>query len=80
MKNEENGQKLGIALGAIAPPLHKQLEKQGFKYGKAKVKVLEGDITAFNRLRIRGYLPDSVADKVSQRLFNAIKDHVTINN
>jgi hypothetical protein len=39
------------------------------------------DAEALTRLRIRGYIADSVVDKINQKLYNKIESHVCkINN
>lgn len=71
---------LGLYFGALSDSLEDQLTKQGFNFDKKEVDHFQQDIDALNRLRIRGYIIDSQIDKISQKLFNKIKSHITKTN
>ncbi len=71
---------LVVYFGAISDKLSKQLKDQKFKFNKDNVNHFEEDIEAMNRLRIRGYLTDSVADKVRAKLYKKIEKHVMKEN
>jgi len=66
-----------LELGAIAPPIAKQLDEQDLAHDPEKAMWFEEDRVALNRLRIRGILPPSTLDKGYTKLFKMITKHVT---
>lgn len=66
----------GISFGIISPTLSEQLTKQGFKFDVKKIKAFESQREAFSVLRMSGLLTDSMADKITVKLYNNIRKHV----
>lgn len=76
----ENRQ-IGIHFGALADPLSKQLDSQGFKFNKNKIECFEAEIDAINTLRFgSGLLTDSMVDKMIPKLYKKIVAHVAKEN
>jgi L-serine deaminase len=72
---------LGIHFGALSDPIADQLKNQNLKFDEKEVYQFQQDAEALTRLRIRGYIADSVVDKINQKLYNKIESHVCkINN
>ncbi len=70
--------KLEIAFSAFAKPLSEQLE--GFDFDQKTVEHFQKDLSAINRVRIRGLIPDSQADKSYKKLFKVIEKHISEHN
>ena len=66
--SETNKKQTGqpLAFGALAPLLSEQL--QWYSVPDETVKHFQMDNDAISRLRIRGLIPDSIADKAYDRL------------
>jgi hypothetical protein len=69
--------KFGLRFGALSPLIKAQLDQQGLLYEKDEVHHFQKDADAINRLRIRGYIPDSQLNKIHQKLMKKIGSHVT---
>lgn len=69
---------MDIALGALSPPLSEQLKDTGI--AADKLKLLDMDSDAINRLRIRGYLTDSATVSAQKKLIKEIQRQYTIAN
>lgn len=67
---------IGIRLGALSDPIADQLKNQNFKFDEKEIAQFQHDAEALTRLRVRGYIADSVMDKLSQKLANKIQVHV----
>jgi hypothetical protein len=70
----------GIHLGALCDPIAEQLKKQGFEYDPKKAEEFQKYATAILTLRFADLLPDSVYDKINQKLFKQIQAHVIKKN
>lgn len=76
-----NNKTIGIHFGALADPISKQLDDQGFKYAKERVDIFQMELDAITRLRFGSHLlTDSIADKLYQKLHKTIVNHVAKNN
>jgi len=71
-----------IDIGALAPPLIEQLERQGLEVkapgGKTKGELImhwQRDLDALVRLYVRGLVTDSEKIKVARRLLKQIAKH-----
>jgi len=62
---------MNIALGALSPALSEQLKDTGIPADK--LKLLDMDSDAINRLRIRGYLTDSATVSAQKKLIKEIQ-------
>lgn len=62
-----------IQMGALAPSLSKQLKKAGFKFDKKAMDHLQQDSDALSRLLIRGYLNDTIRDRVRYGITKAVE-------
>jgi hypothetical protein len=60
----------------LADPLEEQLTQQGLKFKKEDASIFQLDMEALDRLRVRGLLVDSQADKVRQKLHKKIVAHI----
>lgn len=72
---------VGLSFGVMSDPLSKQLDKQGFKYDKDKMKVFQKEADAVNQLRFGSHLlTDSMVNKILPKLHKAIVAHVAASN
>ena len=62
---------LKISIGAMSPPLSEQLSAFDIK-DKREIELMEKDVDALLRVRIRGLIPRAQALKGEQKLFNKI--------
>jgi hypothetical protein len=63
---------IAIRLGALSPPIAKQLRQQGVSAKPADVKAWQKDADCITRLHVRGYIHDSTADSARRKLVNAV--------
>lgn len=74
MKNAETIREkltVGIAYGVLQPPIEEQVNKQGCTLGK-KAKFWEDNRTAINILRFAIDTPDSIHNKLVERLHKRV--------
>lgn len=64
--------KLSVDLSEMREPLKIQLKKQGIIFSDLFMKNIEADITAICRLRIRGMITRSEANKAEKRITKKI--------
>ena len=67
---------IGIRFGVLSPPIAEQLTEQGFTFDANKIATFEAHRDRLTHLRFADLLSDSVYDKVLQKLFAKIKNHV----
>lgn len=66
-----------LAFGVLSDPIEEQLEKQGLKFKNDKTKEsIEKAIFAWQMLRMKGFLPDSEADKIAKRIMKEVEKSV----
>jgi hypothetical protein len=73
---EEGGEmNVRINFGALSPPIGEQLQDQGLKLDMDPLQrqYLQRDADEVSRLRIRGVLTESGADKARKRIMQVIK-------
>lgn len=63
---------LGIQIGALSEPIHKQLNNQGIKVTASDVRHFQRAHDGFVQLRVLGCFGDKEAERIRQRLFNKI--------
>ena len=69
--------KIGLRYGILSDTLEKQLDQQGLKYDKYKIKQFEKEREAVNTLRFGSrLLTDSMVDKIWPKLHKKIITHV----
>lgn len=76
-------QTVGITFGLMGKPIPEQLKEQGFilddteNHRKSnRGEYMEEMRTAFNRLRMSGFLTNSESDKVNKRMMKYIVTHL----
>jgi hypothetical protein len=70
---------IGIHIGAMCDPIHKQLRGQGISVSKANVSHFQRAHDGFVQLRVLGCFGDKEADRIGHRLVNAITRFVKNN-
>jgi hypothetical protein len=65
-------EQLQIAMGAMAPPLKDQIERQGGHIGEKDAERFQRRCDEVCGLVISGYIPRSVADKARQKIMKDI--------
>lgn len=70
---EGKEKQLELRIGAVAPSLKQQLTAQGFKFDAHALSFIEDDKNAISRLYIRGYLTDTQAEKMKNKIYNKVK-------
>lgn len=68
------GKEFELHIGALAPELSEQLEKQGFVLDE--VDYYEKIIEARTYLYLGGFIPESTCKKVTQKIFKEIAKRV----
>lgn len=70
-----------IHFGALADPIAKQLESQGFSFAKERVEIFQKELDAITQLRFGSHLlSDSMVNSLYQKLHKTIVKHVAQNN
>lgn len=68
---------VGLSYRILSPSLDEQLDRQGFKYNKKKIKLFEAERQAINTLRFgSGLLTDGMVNKILRKLHKKIIAHV----
>lgn len=71
---------IGIHFGALCDSIKEQLDKQGFKYDPKRVKYFQRHADAITTLRFGDLLTDSMLNKINQKLYKKIVQHVAQKN
>jgi hypothetical protein len=71
---------LSIDLGLAGDSISEQLNKQNFKYDDKRAATFQKDREAICRLRIMGYISDSICKKIDKKLLDKIARHVAEKN
>lgn len=75
------GKTVSIGYGIMIPPIKEQLEKQGLKFNEEKVAEFEAQRQCLLDLRFGLLdLPDSMYDKLLQRLHKVVMKHLNKEN
>lgn len=65
--------KIGVRIGALAPPLAEQMKEQGVVLVPGEqFMALQEDVDALNRLYVRGILPETPATQTRRKLMKTI--------
>jgi hypothetical protein len=71
---------LEVRIGAMCDPIAVQLKKQKLKFNAESLSMLQDDVDAYLRLKIRSMLSRAEANKVSKRIYLSIQKHVANHN
>lgn len=72
--------KVSLHFGAMSPNIADQLKSQGLNFDKKEVALLQRRADAITLLRVGGLLPDSIHQKILQKLFKQIQAHINMCN
>ena len=61
-----------LIMGALAPTIGSQLRQQKIEINAEDIARADLDAEAITRLYIRGYMPESVAERMRKRLINRL--------
>lgn len=67
---------LGIRFGALCPKIKYQITEQGYTFDKDHIEHFQKDADALDRLRIRGLISHSEAEKATKKLVKKIAAHI----
>lgn len=72
--------KVNLRFGAMSPDIADQLKSQGLNFDKKEVALLQRRADAIALLRLGDLLPDSIHQKILQKLFKQIQSHINMGN
>ena len=72
--SEKTNKEFKLHIGALAPKLSEQLEKQGFMLDK--VDYYEKIIDARTYLYLGGFISESTCEKITQKIFKEISKRI----
>lgn len=63
---------IGVHIGALCDPIHKQLKAQGIKVSASDVSHFQRAHDGIVQLRVMGCMGDKERDRISQRFVNKV--------